>query len=168
MLSATLPAPLLLRFFAQEPAKLRFWRVGPFADRSDTEMAPKREKKKATRLTKTPRIIERSVEMETKLTRLGELKGKFAGVVKALRPALAELAGRTSRQLDRPAYHRERDHKAQYDALIEELEKVRDFNIGLRVAYHETRQELKAVSVQHETFQEMMTIEKRFRVIDLS
>ena len=167
MLSVTLPGPLPLRFFAQEPAKFRFRRV--FADRSDTEMAPKREKKKATRLTQTPRIIGRSAELETKLNRRGELKVKFAGVAEALRPALAELARRTSRQLDRrPAYHRDGENKAQYDALVEELKKARDFKIGLRVAFHESIQELKAVSVQHETFQEMMTIEKGFRVIDLS
>lgn len=48
------------------------------------------------------------------------------------------------------------DVAAQNDSVIAELEKVRDFNIVLRVAYHENHQELKAVSVQHETFQKII------------
>lgn len=126
-------------------------------------MAPKKGRKKATGPTKTPRTIARSAEFETKLNRLGELKVKFAGVAKALKPALAELAARTTRQLDRPAHHQDGHHKAQYDALVAELEDVRDSNIGLRIACRETQQELKAVSEQHETLQEMMTIENRYR-----
>lgn len=131
-------------------------------------MAPKKGKKKGAGPTKTPRTITRSTEMETKLNLLGELKVRFAGVAKALRPALAELAGRTAQQLDHPMYHKDGHRKAQYDALIAELGKVRDSNIALRVAYYETHRELKAESVQHKTLQEMITIENRYRVIDLS
>ena len=44
-----------------------------------------------------------------------------------------------------------------YNAPIAQLEKVRDSNIALRVAYHETHRGLKAVSIQHETLQKMIT-----------
>ena len=168
MLSATLREPLPLQIFAWQPAKLHCGELGPFADRSGTEMAPKKGKKKGAGPTKTRRTITRSTKMETKLNLLGELEMRFAGVAKALRPALAELAGRTAQQLDHPTYHKDGRRKAQYDALIAELGKVRDSNIALRVAYHETHRELKAESVQHETLQEMIAIENRYRVIDLS
>lgn len=45
-----------------------------------------------------------------------------------------------------------------YNTLIAELEKVRNANIALRIAYHETHRGLEAVSVQRETLQEMTTI----------
>lgn len=166
MLSATLRAPPPIFSSLGNLPNLVSGETVPFADRSNAEMAPKKGRKKATGPTKTPRTIARSAEFETKLNRLGELKVKFAGVAKALKPALAELAARTTRQLDRPADHQDGHHKAQYDALVAELEDVRDSNIGLRIACRETQQELKAVSVQHETLQEMMTIENRYRVTD--
>lgn len=131
-------------------------------------MAPKKAKKKAAGPAKTPRTIARSAEMEARLNRIGELKEKFAGVAKALRPALAEMAGRTSQRLSHPTYHKDGRRKAQYDALVVKLEEVRDSNIARRVVYHETHQELKATSVQHETLQEMTRIENQYRVIDLS
>ena len=87
---------------------------------------------------------------------------------KALRPALAEMAGRTSQQLGPSTNRKDGRREAQYDALVVELEKVQDSNLARRVASHETYQQLKAVSVQHETAQEMITIENQYRVIDLS
>lgn len=49
-----------------------------------------------TQESKIPRTFTGSAELETKLNRLGELKVKFAGVAKALRPASAQLARQTS------------------------------------------------------------------------
>ncbi len=141
--------------------------TGQLADHSDTEMALKKGKKKAAGPAKIPRTDTRSAEMDAKLKRIGELKAKFAGVAKAVRPALVEMAGRTSKQLSHSTYHKDGRRKAPYDALVGELEKVRDSNIARRVAYHKTYQELKAVSVQHETFQEMTKIENQYRVIDV-
>ena len=141
--------------------------TGQLADHSDTEMALKKDKRKATGPAKIPRTNTRSAEMDAKLKRIGELKAKFAGIAKAVRPALTELARRTSKQLSHPTYHKDGRRKAPYDALIEELEKVRDSNITRRVDYHKTYQELKAVSVQHETLQEMTNIENQYRVIDV-
>ena len=106
--------------------------------------------------------------MEASSARLGELKKKFAGVAKRLRPALVEMAGRTSQQLDHPTYHKDGRRKAQYDALVVELKKVRSSNIARHVAYQEAIKELKAVSVQHETLQEMTTIQGQYRVTNLS
>lgn len=129
-------------------------------------MAPTKGKKKAAGPISTSSTITTSAKLETKLNRLGELKVEFAGVAKSLKPALAELAKRASQQLDHPTYHKDGRRKAQYDTLIAELDKVRDSNIALRVAYHETHQDLKAVSAQHETLQQMIATENRFRVID--
>ena len=142
--------------------------LGLLADHSDTDMATKKDEKKAARPAKTPRTVTRSAEMEVKLKRIGELKVKFAGVGKALRPALIELAGRTSQDLGNSAYHKYGRRKVQRDALVVELEKFQDSGLGRRVACYETQQELKAVSVQHETLQEMTTIENEYRVIDPS
>lgn len=145
-----------------------FHELGPFADHPDTEMDSKKGKKKAAGPAKNPRIITKCAEMEAKVQQIGELKVKFAGVAKALRPALAEMAGRTSQQMGHATYDKDGRRKAQYDALVVELEKVRGSNIARRVAYHETHRELKAVPVQHETLQEMNTIENQYRVVDLS
>ena len=82
--------------------------------------------------------------------------------------ALLEMAGRTSEQLGHPTYHKDGRRKAQYDALVAELEKVRSLNVARHVAYHQACQELKAVSVQHETLEEMTTIEVIYRVIYFS
>ena len=142
--------------------------TGQFADRSGTEMALKKGTKKAAGPAKSRRTTTRSAGMDARLKRIGELKAKFAGVAKALRPALAEMAERTSKQLSHPTYHKEERRKAPYDALVGELEKARDSNIARRVAYHETLKESKAVSVQHETLQEMIRIENQYRVIDVS
>ncbi|KAF6241634.1 hypothetical protein HO173_000345 [Letharia columbiana] len=126
-------------------------------------MDSKKGKKKAAGPAKNPRIITKCAEMEAKVQQIGELKVKFAGVAKALRPALAEMAGRTSQQMGHATYDKDGRRKAQYDALVVELEKVRGSDIARRVAYHETHRELKAVSVQHETLQEMTTIENQYR-----
>lgn len=141
---------------------------GPNADHSNTQMAPRKGQKKAAGPAKTPRTITRSAGMEVKFNRIGELKVKFAGVTKALRPALAEMEGRTSQQSGHPAYQTDGHRKAQYDAFVVELEKVGELSIARRVAYHETHRELKAVSVQHETRQEVTTIENQYMVVDLS
>ncbi|KAL9136597.1 MAG: hypothetical protein Q9175_002189 [Cornicularia normoerica] len=125
-------------------------------------MAPRKGQKKAAGPAKTPRTITRSAGMEVKFNRIGELKVKFAGVTKALRPALAEMEGRTSQQSGHPAYQTDGHRKAQYDAFVVELEKVGELSIARRVAYHETHRELKAVSVQHETRQEVTTIENQY------
>lgn len=138
--------------------------LGSFAERSDTEMAPRKGKKRAAGPAQTPRTITKSAEMKAKLDRFRELKARFAGVAKALRPALAEMAGRTAQQLGHPTYHKDGPHKEQYNTLVGELEKVRDANIARRVAYHETHRELKAISIQHETLQKMIAIEKQYRV----
>ena len=82
--------------------------------------------------------------------------------------ALVEMAERTSQQLGHPTYHKDGRRKAQYEALVIELEKVRSSNVARQLAFHKASQELKAVSVQHETLQEMRTIEDQYRVIDLS
>lgn len=154
--------PCPLHFLAQEH---HCQELGSFAKRSDTEMAPRKGRKKAAGLAKIHRTMTRSAEMEAKIERIEELKMKFAGVAKALRPALVEMAGRTSHQLGHSTYHEDGCRRAQYDALVVDLEKVRDSNIARRVAYHETHQELKAVSVQRETLQEMTTIESLYRVL---
>lgn len=48
------------------------------------------------------------------------------------------MAERTPQQLRHPTYHEDGPRKAQYDALVAELEKVRDSNVARRVAYHKT------------------------------
>lgn len=78
------------------------------------------------------------------------------------------MAERTSQQLGQPTYHKDGPRKAQYDALVAELEKIRELNSARRVAYHESLGELKAVSVQHETLHRMTKIEKQYRVVDFS
>ena len=50
------------------------------------KMAPKKGTKKAAGPAKTLRTIARPAKMEAKLSQLRELKRKFAGVAKALRP----------------------------------------------------------------------------------
>ena len=57
-------------------------------------MAPEMGNKKAAGPAETPHIVASSVGMDVKPSRIGELKVKFAGVTKALRSALAEMAGR--------------------------------------------------------------------------
>ena len=131
-------------------------------------MAPKKGTKKAAGSAKNIRTIAKSAKMEAKLSQLKELKKKFAGVAKALRPALIEMTERTSQQLGHPTYHKDGPRKAQYEALVAELEKVRSSNVARQISYHKACQELKAVSVQHETLQEMTKIEEAYRVIDLS
>ena len=82
--------------------------------------------------------------------------------------ALVEMAERTSQQLGHPTYHKDGPRKAQYEALLVELEKVRSSNVARQLAFHKASQEMKTVSVQHETLQEMTTIEAAYKVIDLS
>lgn len=77
------------------------------------------------------------------------------------------MAERTSQQLGHPTYHKDGPRKAQYEALVIELEKVRNSNVARQVAFHKDSQRLKTVSVQHGTLQEMTTIEARYKVIDL-
>ena len=137
--------------------------LAPYADRSDTEMAPEKDQKNAAGPIKTPHTITRSADTEAKLKRIKELKAKFAGVGKALRPALIEMAGRTSQGLGRPTHDKGGHRNGQHNAQIVELEKVRGSNLGRRIAYYERQQELKAVSVQHETLQAMTVIENRYR-----
>ena len=143
-------------------------RFGPFAKRSDTEMAPRKSKKQAAGPAKAPRTITRPAELEANLKRFRELKAKFAGVAKALRPALAEMAGRTAQRLEHPTYHKDGRLNAQYRNLVVELEQARDSNIARHVAYYETHKELRAISAQHETLQEMTTVETHYKVVHLS
>ena len=131
-----------------------FSELAPFADRSDTEMAPEKDEKNAAGPAKTPRTFTRSADMEAKVTRIKELKAKFAGVGKALRPALIEMAGRTSQRLGRPTHDKDGRRNGQHNALS--------------IACYERQQELKAVSVQHETLQAMTVIENRYRVSESS
>ena len=126
-------------------------------------MAPKKDVAKAAGPA-TPRIVARSAELEAELERIEELKARFAGVGIALRPALVVMVGRTSQQLSHPLYHQDGRHKARREALIVELEKIQDSSLGRRVASYETQQDLKAVSVQHDTLQEMTQIENQYRV----
>lgn len=101
--------------------------LGLLADHFETEMAPKKDEKKAAGPAKIPRTDTRSA-----------------------------------------AYHKYGGRKAQDGALVVEIEKAQDSNIGLRVAGYEAQQELKPVSVQHETLLEMTTIENQCRVIEPS
>ena len=100
-------------------------------------MAPERNEKNVAGLAKTPRIVTRSADMEAKLKRIKELKAKFKAIGKALRPALIEMAGRTSQRLGRPRHDRDGRRKGQHKALIVELEKVRSSNLGRRIACYE-------------------------------
>ena len=128
-------------------------------------MAPRKSKKKAAGRPTSPHAITRCAETEAKRHRIGELKVNFARVAKALRPALAEMAGRTSRHLDDPTtYHGNGRRRAQYDALVADLDEVRESNIARRVACHDTRLRLKAESVLQGTLQETAMIENRYRV----
>ena len=142
--------------------------LAPFADRSDTEMVPEKDEKNAAGPAKTPHTMTRSADTEAKLKRTKELKAKFAGVGKALRPALIEMAGRTSQRLGRPTHDKDRRRNGQHKVLVVELEKVRRSNLGRRIACYERQQELKAVSVQHETLQAMTVVENRYRVSESS
>lgn len=127
-------------------------------------MAPEKAEKNAAVPAKTPHSITKPADMEAKLKRIKELKAKFAGVGKALRPALIEMAGRTSQRLGRSTHDKDGRRNGQYNALSVELEKVRDSNLGRRIACYERQQQLKAVSVQHETLEAMTVIESRYRV----
>ena len=127
-------------------------------------MAPEKDKKNAAGPAKTPHTITRSADTEAKLKRTKELKAKFAGVGKALRPALIEMAGGTSQRLGRPTHDKDRRRNGQHNALVVELEKVRRSNLGRRIACYKRQEELKAVSVQHETLQGMTVVENRYRV----
>ena len=131
-------------------------------------MAPKKDEKKAAGPAKTLRTTTRFAEVEAKLKRIEELKVNFAGVGKALKPALVEMAGRTAQRLRHPTHHQDRRRKVQYGAPVIGLEKARDSSVGRRVAYCKTHQEWKAVSVQHETLQEMAKIENQYRASNLS
>ena len=131
-------------------------------------MAPEKDEKNAAGSAKTSRTIIRSADMEAKLKRVKELKAKFAGVGKALRPALIEMAGRTPQRLGRLMHDKDGLLNGQRKALIVELEKVRGSNLGRRIACYEREQELKAVSVQHETLQAMTVIEHGYRASESS
>ena len=144
--------------------KLAVSELTQFADRSDIEMAPEKDEKNATGPAKTLRTVTRSADMETKVKRIKELKAKFAGVGKALRPALIEMAGRTSQRLGRPTHDKDGRRNGQHNTLMVEPEKVLGPNLRRRIACYERQQELKAVSVQHETLQAMTVIENGYRV----
>ena len=131
-------------------------------------MAPRKSKKPAAGPAEALRTITRPAELEANLKRFRELKARFAGVAKALRPALAEMAGRTAQRLKHPTYHRDGRLNAQYRNLVVELEQARDSNIARQVAYYETPKELRAISAQHETLQEMTTVETHYKVVHLS
>lgn len=71
------------------------------------------------------------------------------------------MAERTAQRLDHPTYYKDGRPEAQEHTLLFEFEQVQDSNIARRVAYYKTYQELKAISVQNETLQEMTTIENQ-------
>ena len=131
-------------------------------------MVFKRNEKNTAGPAKTPRSVTRSADMEDKVQRIEELKAKFAGVGKALRPALIEMAGRTSQRLGRLTHDKDEGRNGQHNALPVELKKVRGSNLRRHIACYERQQELKAVSVQHETLQAMTVIENRYRVSESS
>ena len=72
----------------QGPAFLGFLlvagKLGPFAKRSDIEMAPEKKEKKAA---ESANATTRSADMEAQLNRIRELKVKFAGVGKLSIPS---------------------------------------------------------------------------------
>ena len=131
-------------------------------------MASEKDEKNAAGPAKTPRNITKSADMEDKVQRIKELNAKFVGVGKALRPALIEMAGRTSQRLGRLTHDKDGVRNGQHNALPVELKKVRGSNLGRRIACYERQQELKAVSVQHETLQAMTVIENGYRVSESS
>ena len=102
MLSIRLRGSLHLNHPAR---KLVVSEPGPLADSFDTEMSHTKDENGAAGPAMTPRTVTRSAEVDVKLKRIGELKVKFAGVSKALRPTLLEMAGRTSQKLGHRTHH---------------------------------------------------------------
>ena len=72
---------------------------------------------------------------------------KSMGVGKALRPALVELARRSTQKLGHPTYVKDRCRNVQRDALVVNLEKARGSNPERRIACYETQRVLKTVSL---------------------
>lgn len=97
-------------------------------------MASEKDEKNAAGPAKTPPNITRSADMEAKVQRIEELKAKFVEVGKALRPALIEMAGRTSQRLGRLTHDKDGGRNEQHNALIVELKKVRGSNLRRRIA----------------------------------